>query len=196
MPAISLATVTSNEKRLRSQRRVGPDDELIVGVGMSPVELARDRARDRGRPAGKRSPTAPAPPETAWWRLVLRSTGRNVSVSPGETAAIASVAVNAGASAYFISIVTIRKERGLDSDQAGRIEHPHATPGGGKRIGAERTKTVPPADGIQVGKERRDARRAVQQPADMRDGSSDRLAKRDVAVGVDQRQRLRACHKS
>src|SRR5262245_1677497 len=84
--------------------------------------------------------------------LVLRSTGRNVSVRPGDTAAIPSTAVNVDDPAYFISIVPSGKNdvwtvtcRGESNT---RTLHQVAV----KASAAARTYTVPPDDGSRSAK--------------------------------------------
>src|SRR4030095_11943044 len=90
------------------------------------------------------SPIAPDPPEMVLVALVLRSTGRNVSVLPGETAAIPSTAVNAGDPAYFISIVPSGKNEAWTVTC--RVESNTRTPHqvAVKASAADRTETAPP----------------------------------------------------
>ena len=69
-----------------------------------------------------------------------------------------------------------------------RVEAAHAAPGDVYDVGAGLTKMRPAGGRIEVGEERRHARRAGEQPRDVALGARDILfPERDVAVRVDER---------
>ena len=89
MPRISLATVVSNANASRMIGRVGPDDELIVVVGMGLVELLAPARRCRaGRAARIARRRLPLPPAVG--PCVAQVDGRKSPVCPGESPTTAS----------------------------------------------------------------------------------------------------------
>ena len=178
-------------ERVEGERRIGPDHELVVGVGMSPVELARERheieVRPQGKPlsdgagsAGKRGAGGRA---QIYWqkRAGVARRDRRDPIRRRERRGIGVLHLDR----------PVREERRLHRDQAGRAEHAHAAPGGGERIGAGANEYGAADRGIQVGQKRRDARSAFQQPRDVAVGArAVGFAERDVAVGVHERDPL------
>ena len=166
MPAISLATVTSNENAASEVSGVvGPDDELIVGVGMRPIELARQRDEieigplrkplaDRAGITGERrwSPWCSDPPARNT-RVPGRDPDDSVRRRPRRRRGIFHL--DGAVRKSDVCIVAWR----VESNTA------HAAPGRGERIGAGANEHHAADRRIEIGQKRRDAGSARQQPA-------------------------------
>ena len=80
-----------------------------------------------------------------------------------------------------------RQQRGLRRDGAGRIEAAHRAPRHRVLVGGGVDEDPAAGGRVEIGEERRHARRAGQQPGDVAIGAGAVvLVERDVAVGVDE----------
>ena len=123
--------------------------------------------------------------------MALRSTGVNAPPRPGDTATSASRQRHLGAELHVDRAG--REQRGLDGRRLRRVEAADAAPGDGERIG--RGVDEDPAAGrrIEIGEERRHARRPAEEAREAA-GRRHRvgLLERQVAVRVDEHRGERA----
>ena len=151
---------------------------------MGPVErlARRPRHRDRGSPRTARRERAEPPPVGP---CALRSAARNDRRAPGRDADDGVGQIDRRAVLHLDR--SVGQQRRLGGGRARRVEAADVAPGDGVLVGRRVDEHAAAGARVEVGEERRDARRAGQQAADaaVRAGAV-AFAKRDVAVGVDE----------
>ena len=113
------------------ERRVGPEHELVVVVGMRLVELRRQRDEVELRHAA-RTARRPPPAPPAVGPGSLRLTVRKSPVLPGDSPTIASRSGDAGRVNHLDRAA--RQQRRLDGRRPRRVEPAHVAPGDGVPI--------------------------------------------------------------
>ena len=179
-------------ERIVDDGRVGPNHELVVVVGVRLVELARDFHGVQLRLLGEALADGAT---TAARRAGGAEVDRYELARPSRRDADDRLGERHRPELHLDGAVGQQRELRVRRPRG--IEATHAAPGHGVLIGGGVAEDTAGAGArIEVGEERRDARRSGQQPGDVAVGAGAIfLLEGDIAVGVDERGRLRLSEK-